>query len=75
MQLVNAIYNADHGGSKDESDVHRKLKGKCNRKSNCLVSVWQISLQMIIIRKVMGVGNFRAAGIFFRYQNPCMNLF
>ena len=28
------------------------------------------------IRKVMvGVGNFRAAGIFFRYQIPCMNLF
>ena len=27
------------------------------------------------IRKVMGVGNFRAAGIFFRYQIPCMNFF
>ena len=22
-----------------------------------------------------GVGNFRAAGIFFRYQIPCMNFF
>ena len=28
------------------------------------------------IRKVMGgEGNFRAAGIFFRYQIPCMNFF
>ena len=27
------------------------------------------------IRKVMGVGNFRAAGICFRYQIPCMNFF
>ena len=28
------------------------------------------------IRKVMGVeGDFRAAGIFFRYQIPCMNFF
>ena len=28
------------------------------------------------IRKVIvGVGNFRAAGIFFRYQIPCMNFF
>ena len=28
------------------------------------------------IRKVMvGEGNFRAAGIFFRYQTPCMNSF
>ena len=28
------------------------------------------------IRKVMvGVGNFLAAGIFFRYQIPCMNFF
>ena len=27
-------------------------------------------------RKVMvGVGNSRAAGIFFRYQTPCMNFF
>ena len=27
------------------------------------------------IRKVTGVGNFRAARIFFRYQIPCMNYF
>ena len=31
------------------------------------------------IRKVVGggggVGNFRVAGIFFRYQIPCMNFF
>ena len=27
------------------------------------------------IRKVMGVGNFRPAGIFFRYQIPRMNTF
>ena len=28
------------------------------------------------IRKVIvGVGNFQAAGIFFRYQIPCMNFF
>ena len=28
------------------------------------------------IRKVMvGVGNFRATAIFFRYQIPCMNFF
>ena len=29
------------------------------------------------IRKLMGggEGNFRAAGIFFRYQIPCMNFF
>ena len=28
------------------------------------------------IRKVIGgEGNFRAAGIFFRYQIPCMNFF
>ena len=28
------------------------------------------------IRKVMvGVGNFRAAGIFFRYHITCMNIF
>ena len=30
------------------------------------------------IRKVMGgggVGNFRAAGIFFRFQIPCRNFF
>ena len=28
------------------------------------------------IRNVMGggIGNFRAAGIFFRYQIPCMDL-
>ena len=27
------------------------------------------------IRKVMGGENFRATGIFFRYQIPCMNIF
>ena len=27
------------------------------------------------IRKVMGVGNFGAAGTFFRHQIPCMNFF
>ena len=27
------------------------------------------------IRKVMGVGNFGAAGTFFRHQIPCMNSF
>ena len=27
------------------------------------------------IRKVMGGGDFRAAGIFFRYQIPYMNFF
>ena len=29
------------------------------------------------IRKVMGggEGNFRAAGIFFRYQTPCINFY
>ena len=30
------------------SDVHRKLKGECNWKLNCLFSVWLISRQMII---------------------------
>ena len=30
----------------------------------------------LTIRKVMGgKGNFRAAGIFFRHQIPCMNFF
>ena len=33
-------------------------------------------LQGRTIRKVMGgEGNFRAAGVFFRYQIPCMNIF
>lgn len=30
------------------SDVHRKLKGECNWKLNCLVSVWLIIRPMII---------------------------
>ena len=35
-----------------------------------------ILLQGRTVRKVMGgEGNFRAAGIFFRYQIPCMNFF
>ena len=35
----------------------------------------EIDIKGRTIRKVMGVGNFRAAGIFFRYQIPCMNSF
>ena len=27
------------------------------------------------LEKLSGVGNFRAAGIFFRYQIPCLNFF
>ena len=27
------------------------------------------------LEKLWGEGNFRAAGIFFRYQIPCMNFF
>ena len=27
------------------------------------------------LEKLLGEGNFRAAGIFFRYQTPCMNFF
>ena len=27
------------------------------------------------LEKLRGEGNFRAAGIFFRYQIPCMNFF
>ena len=27
------------------------------------------------LEKLWGKGNFRAAGIFFRYQIPCMNFF
>ena len=28
-----------------------------------------------MVVQMVGVGNFRAAGIFFRYQTPCMNFF
>ena len=43
------------------------------QQSHCILS----TIKGRTIRKVMGggEGNFRAAGMFFRYQIPCMNFF
>ena len=56
--------------------AHSSPIGTC---SSCIITCSTHTVALIkgrTIRKVMGgEGNFRAAGIFFRYQIPCMNFF
>ena len=62
-QVSDLVKNCFDGRPLFQSGLHPTVSGKftCDERT---------------IRKAMaGVGNFRAAGIFFRYQIPCMNFF
>ena len=46
-----------------------------DRESGLVIPLRHDDLRDGPLEKLWGEGNFRAAGIFFRYQIPCMNFF